>query len=213
MYKKLKDMARVMRCQIRREETAPPENPVYWRRSYLPVWHELGLEDIDAHTGLILEPRLKAVKPARDPGLFAVAPGDILLCFLGSPARIGATGLMIRDYAAIPASNMCIIRACDCDPIWLFYRLREEDVGRELTVNGEKGKAFLSLSRIRELELELPREQELEKINLAHGKVLSSYQKTLKLLRREREIIKAAIQGERENLLRKKRETDKNLPQ
>lgn len=200
MKKKLKDIARVMRCQIRREDAGPLRNPIYWRRTYLPLWHELGLEDIDRHTGFILRPRLKGVKPVKEPGLFAVAPLDILLCFLGSPSRIGEMGLMIKDYAAVPATNMCIIRAFGCDPVWLYYRLQADDVSAELAVSGDKGKAFLSLSKIRELELELPDARDIEAINFAHRKVLDSYQKSLQLIYRQQGNIREILRGEKKTL-------------
>lgn len=184
MKKKLKDIARVLRWPARREEVGIPENPILWQRGRIPVWHEVRLENIDPYTGLILDPLLPAVKPEGEPGRYAIMPGDVLFCFQGVAGRIGEMAMMLDELAAIPGRTIGIIRAISCDPVWLFYRLREPDVKEKLTPKITGGKAFLNLSVIREMELEMPMEEEVSSIGKLHKDIVDSYRQALKHVER-----------------------------
>ena len=175
MKKNLGDLAKIFRCTLPRDLAERPREPIYWKRGPIPVWYNISLDDIDPDTGFIRENDLVAVKPREAPGAYAIEPTDILFCFQGVSSRTGQVAMLLHELAAIPGRTLGIIRPHGCDPVWLYYRLREIDIEKELCPQISGRKTFLHFSRIRQMELEMPTDEEVGKINQIHQRIVKNY--------------------------------------
>lgn len=174
MTRKLFEVARVFRCNLKRMDAPAQTKPILWKRGRLPVWHEVRLENIDQKTGFITGP-LPVVRPEEDPEREAVQTRDILFCFHGTPERIRRPAMLLDEWAVIPGRTLGIIRPYGCDAVWLFYFICRAINNLELQMRN--GRGFLNLDKIRNLEFELPPEETIKKINFIHGKIVADFKK------------------------------------
>lgn len=195
MKKKLREIAVVLRCQMEREGCDSPERPIMWERKWSPVWHEIGLDALDQDTGFVIPDRLNTVRLFDDPWKYAVRPGDIVMCFQGAPARIGECGIIIDNIAAIPGRSLCIIRTEMRDPFWLFSQLQEPDIIKDLQPDIKRGKALVSLEKIRDLRIEEPYGNEERTVRKIFEEIQEDYRESRSRLKTKRELIKSVLHG------------------
>lgn len=172
---KLGDVAKVFRCALKREEVEDSTFPILWTREALPLWHEVKVENVDPLTGFISGP-LTTVEVDGDPDRDAIRITDTVFCFQGTPQRIIRPAMLLYEWAAIPGRTMGIVRpGKHINPIWLYYFIC--DAVPDLELEMKNGRAFLNLQRIRDLEFDMPTEEEVRKINNIHKEMVEDFRK------------------------------------
>lgn len=183
----LRSFAQVLRNQLKRERVCKRGNPDFGLimnpADPRILANEIVLEDMDPLTGFI-DPEL-AAKSLVDPGKtgkykkYFLQDGDIVLAFRGSLQSLGEVGLALDiapDLPSITGQSLCIIRPLPrIDPVWLYYYLQRPRIRRFLqaTANGRQ-LMTVNLESIRDIPLELPSREEVERINEAHRKIMAN---------------------------------------
>lgn len=174
-----------MRCQIPRNKIDDQADDLIMGE--LPdgrlLCREIGTGDIDRVSGFAEADRSRAIElyPAAKREKYLLRENDILFAFAGVPRSLAATGLIVKlDEPAITARTICLIRAFDIDPVWLFYQLR-----RPLTKNRlsrlarerETAATTINLEDLREARLIEPTPGEIEAANAARARVIEETRK------------------------------------
>lgn len=173
---KIGDAANVFRCSLEKEEADGDGSPILWKRHGLDIWNEVRVENIDPLTGFISPPFL-SVRLDKEPDRDAIKTTDTMLCFLGTIERIRRPGMLIFEWACVPARNLAIIRPRKIDPVWLYYSTYA--ALKKVEPENRGGRGFLGIERIREIELGEYREEAVERIIRAHKVVENYYKKYL----------------------------------
>lgn len=173
---KIGEVANVFRCSLEKEEVQGDGSPILWKRHGLDRWSEVRADNFDPLTGFISPPFL-SVRLVKEPDRDAIKIIDTILCFQGTIERIRRPGMLIFEWACVPARNFAIIRPKWIDPVWLYYSIYT--ALKKVEPENRGGRGFLSMERIREIEVGEYREDAAERIIRAHKVVENYYKKYL----------------------------------
>ncbi len=197
---RLADCAHVIRCQLPRAKedatplmaeaafTGAPVGGLMSDGSF--VCREIILNDVDPITGFIKEygelTRVGSLNPEGRQGKYLLRPDDIVMVFRGTEPSIGKVGFMDADHEtpSITGQSLCIIRAFDTDPVWLYYYLQRETTRRWIVSQATGSKMLtVNLSDLRGLPLVMPGAQEVETVNEHHHRVVKYVEEVRRLER------------------------------
>lgn len=214
-YVLLWECASVFRCQIQGKKTGDADADAALKnrmlfREILPGNINPATGFVDASGATIMEIPLsgKAQK-----GILQL--NDIVCAHVGLRAKLGKTGLVVKDSPiAMPGGSLCIVRCEKLDPIWLFYYLKRRAAWQNALAAADRQKQYnktkihagnatggsrtnprptsvmsLSIEDIRHMEIRLPAQAEIDGINAAHQEILAHDEKMRQAARQIEEII------------------------
>lgn len=187
---RLADCAHVIRCQLPRakEEATPLMTEAAFTGSPVGglmhdgsfVCREIILNDLDPLTGFVKEygelARVETLNPEGRQGKYLLQPDDIVMAFRGTEPSIGKVGFMCVDHEmpGITGQSLCIIRAFDIDPVWLYYYLQRAATRRWIVSQATGSKMLtVNLSDLRGLPLAMPGPEEVKAVNERHGRIVT----------------------------------------
>lgn len=173
---KIGEVANVFRCSLEKEEVQGDGLPVSWQRHGIDRWSEVRVENIDPLSGFISPPFLN-VRFDKEPDREAIKTTDTIICFQGTIERIQRPGMLIFEWACVPARNLAIIRPKPkkVDPVWLYYSIYT--ALKKVEPENRGGRCFLGIGRIREIELGEYSKEAVEKFNSIYKVIAGEFKR------------------------------------
>lgn len=173
METKLGDVADVIRCQLPRTRTGEGEGWLSCR--------EATQADFGPISGLVtagndniwveLDPKSKQQK-------YLIRNNDTLFSFRGTEGTLGQVGFYIgqNEEMVVCGQSLCILRPKAVDAIWLYYFIRRSAVRNSLLAKACGNRLMtINLSDLRDVLIEMPCDEEINKIHAKHKRILSIY--------------------------------------
>ncbi len=174
----LGDKAEILRCQLPRRKIAIRDLVMGLLPDGQFLCREVTASDIDALTGLAELDRDEAVelKHTARGEKYLLRENDIVFVFAGVERSLALTGLITsHEEPALPGRSLCVIRAHDIDPVWLFYRLRMRQTRRELAKMASRTVSptlTINLEELRQAKFAFPSPREIGAARTAHSLIL-----------------------------------------